>query len=341
MECANIKELLSEYIDGVLDVQTEALVEEHLSICRGCREELASLKVVVEELGSLESVEAPKDFLEKLHERMERKFTFRKLIRVLFVPVRLKVPLEAATVLAIVILILGGLYTHQPEKQVAELPEGPTPVRVAKRTAGDRVEPALKTEAYEPQPAFEEATVERSGREGKTIELALLLKTEPPENTPVSGTAMVASPAPEKGGRAIEEGKGDMISPPTRKFGGQTVSDVEMKAGVVGEEERAVELPMRERSPSKEKAGAPFSQFDEALFNVKDLIGRVDGRVLSIEYDEQTGEPRSIRAEIPSKSYNSFYKELGRFALLQTPAPPLSERDEDTVQLRIRFIPSE
>lgn len=341
MECPTIKELLSEYIDGILDSQTRALVEEHLSTCEECRKELASLKAVVEELGSLESVEAPRDFLEKLHERMEPRFTFRKVMRMLFVPARIKVPLEAATVLAIAILIFGGLHTDQPEKQIAQLPEGSTQVRIAKRTPVDRVKPGLKTEAYEPQPALEQATVKQPGRERKPIELVLLLETESPQSTHAPGRAKVAPPIPEKAARAIGEGKTDMTSRSTREITGQAVPDAEMKAGEVGEEKRVMELPMRETSTFKEKKGAPFSQFDEALFKVKNLIGLVDGKVVSIEYEEQTGQPRSIRAEIPSKSYDSFSEELGRLALLQAPVPTISDRDEDTIQLRIRFICSE
>jgi len=65
MECAGVKKLLSEYIDGSLDAQAGAAVKDHVSTCKGCKEELASLSAMVEALGSLEPVKAPADFLEK------------------------------------------------------------------------------------------------------------------------------------------------------------------------------------------------------------------------------------------------------------------------------------
>ena len=91
MECAKIKDLLSEYIDGTLDAQTKALIDEHLLACPKCNEELASLKTLIRELGSVESFKAPDDFLEELHERLEPRVSFRKIMRILFVPGRIKI----------------------------------------------------------------------------------------------------------------------------------------------------------------------------------------------------------------------------------------------------------
>ncbi len=90
MDCSAIQELLSEYIDGVLDVKAKKAVEKHVSTCESCNQELASLSAVVEELGSLDQVKAPADFLEKIHERMEPRFSIDRLIRKLFVPFHIK-----------------------------------------------------------------------------------------------------------------------------------------------------------------------------------------------------------------------------------------------------------
>ncbi|MBW2598465.1 MAG: zf-HC2 domain-containing protein, partial [Deltaproteobacteria bacterium] len=42
MDCAPILDLLSEYIDGTLDVQPRTAIEKHIAICENCRQELAS-----------------------------------------------------------------------------------------------------------------------------------------------------------------------------------------------------------------------------------------------------------------------------------------------------------
>lgn len=307
MECANIKEVLSEYIDGILDSQTEARVEEHLSTCRACQEELSSLKAVVNGLSSLESVKAPEDFLEKLHERMESRFTVRKLMRILFVPAWTKIPLEVATVAAIMILIFVGLYTPQPEKQIAMAPESSTEIRAAKRTTADSAEPELKQDAYEAKPALKAETAEQPVGEREPIELVLSLETEPSGAADLRPTATRAAPAPAKEGRAVEEERTDVVAHPGTEFVGQSAPDAETKA-------------------------------DETLSKVADLINRVEGSILSIEFDKQTHQPQIIRAEIPSRRYVSFREELERLALLQAPPPAIPEKGQETIQIRIRLI---
>jgi anti-sigma factor RsiW len=62
MDCAEIQKLLSEYIDGTLDAKSVQMVERHVSVCKDCKETLASLSALVEELNTLEQVKPPADF---------------------------------------------------------------------------------------------------------------------------------------------------------------------------------------------------------------------------------------------------------------------------------------
>jgi hypothetical protein len=109
MDCPRVKELLSEYIDGTLEAEDRDRVDQHLLACAACRDELESLRALVRELGSLESVQPPDDFLDQLHERMEPRFSPRRVVRALFVPVRIKIPLELATALTAAIIIFSAL----------------------------------------------------------------------------------------------------------------------------------------------------------------------------------------------------------------------------------------
>ena len=138
MECARIKELLSEYIDGTLDAQARAVVENHVATCKSCKEELASLSALVEELGSLEPVKAPEDFLEKIHERMESRFGFDRIVRKLFMPFGIKIPLELAAAATIAILVISVLSIQQTEKQIVQIPKVSTSERIAEKSKEDR-----------------------------------------------------------------------------------------------------------------------------------------------------------------------------------------------------------
>ena len=166
MECAKIKDLLSEYIDGTLDAQTKALIDEHLLACPECNEELASLKTLIRELGSVESFKAPDDFLEKLHGRLEPRFSFRKIMRILFVPGRIKIPLEFATATAMAVLIFSILYIQQPEKMIPDVPESATPVKVTEEGA---METSGKGVAFKSRPVVGKATAPQPAEKKEII----------------------------------------------------------------------------------------------------------------------------------------------------------------------------
>jgi len=72
-DCEKIRELFSEYIDGVLDKANTDLVEEHLSKCEACREELNKLIKMLGVLKNLKKEDTPPDFLETLQERIRQR----------------------------------------------------------------------------------------------------------------------------------------------------------------------------------------------------------------------------------------------------------------------------
>lgn len=341
MECARVKELLSEYIDGSLDALVGAAVKDHVSICNGCKEELASLSAMVEELGSLEPVKAPADFLEKIHERMEPRFRLYRILRKLFVPFHIKIPLELAAAATMAILVLAVLNIQQTEK-IAQIPKVATYEKAAEEPSVVRLQPVFKkkevkgsgqvleeapeklsdsknimmarksrakllklaseSEFATPLPVLDKVKVKQDFWEKEPIELVLLLKTE------FIDSAYVAMDA-----------------------------DSSRERDVIADEKESTFKSSFER---KVTAGqiAPAANL---LNKVKNLIGLVDGRVLSEEYERQTEQLQSIHAEFTAKQYEMFCEKLTRFATLQKPPPALSDKDRETIRVRIRFKSSE
>ena len=60
--CSGTRGALSSYVDGRLNPDEEARMEEHLSTCRGCREDLESLRATVALLRSLPEVTPSRSF---------------------------------------------------------------------------------------------------------------------------------------------------------------------------------------------------------------------------------------------------------------------------------------
>lgn len=66
MQCNEIKEMLSAYIDGVLDEQETSEVEKHIRTCSLCYQELTALRETVKLLNSLGEVTPPEEFKNQL-----------------------------------------------------------------------------------------------------------------------------------------------------------------------------------------------------------------------------------------------------------------------------------
>jgi hypothetical protein len=115
MVCNEVRERLSEYLDGVLPMETKTRVDQHLSACAGCRKELESLKTVVRELNTLPQVEAPGDFLQQLHARMTERPWHQRLLRSLYLPMRFKIPIQVAGAVTVAILVFSILTLQQHE----------------------------------------------------------------------------------------------------------------------------------------------------------------------------------------------------------------------------------
>ncbi|MEW6087011.1 MAG: zf-HC2 domain-containing protein [bacterium] len=159
MNCREIKNLLSDYVDNMLSHKERDIVEKHLFTCKDCRDEYESLKLCIDEIKSLERVKAPLNISEKIHERLESRTKIKLLIDKLFLPFYIKIPLEVAA-LFLIALLIKNIYKHPiPEIQIA--------------TKAEKIENIKKypKEAFtEPE---NEISDEKTGYENKPVEVAL------------------------------------------------------------------------------------------------------------------------------------------------------------------------
>ena len=110
-----------------------------------------------------------------------------------------------------------------------------------------------------------------------------------------------------------------------------------MKADTLKRKKQVTGFAEEERPVLDEEPRASFSSLNEPFVKVKELIMLAEGRTLSVEYEPNTERPKSIRAEIPARNYKSFCDKLNRLAILHTSPPTISEKDQGTIEIRIRF----
>jgi len=70
MNCDEIKNLLSLYIDDELDEEERLLVEEHLQKCEECQKELEEYKKIIQALKNIPDEEPPLGYCKRLHEKL-------------------------------------------------------------------------------------------------------------------------------------------------------------------------------------------------------------------------------------------------------------------------------
>jgi hypothetical protein len=105
MNCEQLKERLSDYIDNSLDDTTLESVRTHLQSCEQCRRQADLLRQTVASVEKLPSIEPPDDFtrsvMETIRSKTEERPSRTPLWRFFPLPTSLKVSLQAATILVV------------------------------------------------------------------------------------------------------------------------------------------------------------------------------------------------------------------------------------------------
>jgi len=148
MDCRNVHDHLSTYLDHDLPLQTRVLLDQHFDACPPCRTALMQLQTVALWVSDLPPIEPSSTFLRQVCERVEglprqsRTTFFRRLAGA--------IPLQAAA--ALVVVVSAALiwqmapYSWQENAIEAERPYRPEP-----RTFRERnVTPVLDALPFEP-----------------------------------------------------------------------------------------------------------------------------------------------------------------------------------------------
>lgn len=116
MECDNIKEKLSAYIEGLSSSEEKAMIEEHLKSCQECRTSLADLEKTVSYVKSLEDIEPPAWLSQKVMTRVREEAAPKEgILHKLFYPLHIKLPVQAIATILIAVSAFYIFKTMQPE----------------------------------------------------------------------------------------------------------------------------------------------------------------------------------------------------------------------------------
>ena len=338
MDCSGIQELLSEYIDGTLDANAVQVVEKHIAACEDCKQTLASLSAMVEELNALEPMKAPADFLEKIHQRMEPRSDFSRLFRKLFVPFKIKIPLQLAAAATASILVVMVLSLQKSEYQKIQPLKASKSEWFTEKSKADHLT-EFRTKPKPPAPVLEEIPRKLSDSEqgmpaqrsrAKTLVQPSIQKESEPSSSVLATSGPFA-------GKAQPIALAMILKPVV--IGGAYAPNIAIQTTPSPEGDK--------KTIKKERTDKDFSegkietkqknQIDDLLLRMNQIIWPLKGEILTKEYQKQKDRLTSIHVQIPAENYAIFCRELNRLGTFKTPPPALSDQNLETVSLLINF----
>jgi hypothetical protein len=340
MECREIKKLLDQYIDNDLSKEVSAIVRKHLSSCIDCGTELALLKKYKKEMASLKGVKASADFLQQLNVRIDKQSNLKKILRSLFFPLKIKLPIEAFGVVASVVLVILLVNSADQikesmtvENKIVNMEKSGEVIQKAK--IADMERSAKKTRIAElPLPAevkddrmlakAERKTISVLGEAIKTQEIVLALYQVKSASASGSLKSMVPS----------------VISPQAEESAGFNTMDMK-KDKAAGAVEEKVEIadslkPKKTTEGEKQvqvaeadniqKPGSAKTQ-DEAINrqltiaqpinDIMEIAVSVNGKVIK-EKSARDGQLEYIIVEIPAQNQKEFLDQLSKLGSLHS-----------------------
>lgn len=308
MECPETKKRLSEYIDGVLDAGKTAQIEKHLKACADCRSELEALERLIQTLGSMDTLKAPEGFMAEVHERIKRRSWLSGISKILFVPFRVKIPIQVASLATACLLLFLVFHNMRTQEKVVAVLEKPRIGAAADRVmpAGPATPKSLKPSPPGPAPLRTEAqTMERADRP-----FQLLLRVS-------RGGGKVYSRQRRAG--PVEE---KSLAPSAGALEERSLNDT-LGAGA---HKRAMK--------GKISPGRP----DPVGGLMKRLAGEVGGRIIYTRNDRLTGRPVRFSVEIPARRWSAFLKRLSAAGSLEPHAPSAPSSARKMVRLDILIL---
>jgi len=333
MNCHDVRESLSAYLDEALDPDGRRQVAAHLEGCPECRRELARLEQTVALLRRVEPARAPVGFVDRVTRAARPRPWYRRAAAAVFLPLSVKLPAEA-TALVMIALLAVYVFERTPalQESARQQPEGekvaaPAPAEPSPRRFADS-EGTLRKEEQERRETVDARGAAPSAPAAPGPGAAPASPPAPPR----SDTAPLVSP-PAATAPAAPAPVGKVEGTAESRQGGNREPPAEQ--GVeAGRAAPAAPSPTAKRAaPSADVVtGIAVRDRDAAERDLAELIARVGGRETGRRREE---EATVVEAVVPQARYGEFTQSLARLGAWRVEAERPDLPDQVHVILRL------
>jgi len=146
MEFKTIQEMLPDYVRGLLNEDESRIVQENLEQSSPLRKEYEELRSYYRALETLEPAKASNTFVHAVHSRIGAPLLLSRLIKKIFTPLPVKLPLELAG-LAVTVAIVVLVYNPFSSRKIAPIVFDESAMQAKKVPVDIRSVEGLKEEA--------------------------------------------------------------------------------------------------------------------------------------------------------------------------------------------------
>ncbi len=327
MKCRQVKFLLDDYINGKLSSTEKGAVSEHLLSCQSCREEAEFLGHYLGQLQTMPKMKAPDGFLASVRtgiaagEKEPSPEPSGGLIRFLFLPLKIKLPLEAAGLLAtacIAYFFIIPVLTTSPEH----------PIHMA-RHADERIRTTAKPD--QSIPARATSTVRPAGKARHAPDHTFASGDDSPGlleiNLAVNRTAQ-----PKESSLSDLSSRAESLEelPASESAASRSKATAGMESG---------SSISKSESPSSHSRAARVVSGNSPTAAIRNIALSVNGKIIR-ENSPSEGKPASVTVELPENRYIDFINKIDSIGTVQDKPAGAASLNRRNVQIQVNVINS-
>jgi hypothetical protein len=362
MTCNEIENRLPAYLEDLLSPEERKSITGHLTSCPRCSRFFAGLKKAEQLVQGLGEVEPPPFFEQRIMSRVREEAAQKQgILRRLFYPLHIKVPIQALATLLVAVLAFHVYQQGDPEmKQMAPLPIPLTELGKGKSAAESpktlASPPAVRTVKRVPpgdlseknQQQFVAPPFQKGGKEERIADLRVPIREERPSTVkpadpfpaakekdvpPVSAEAL--SKAQDRAGKQDVDKTLETLLPEQKRK--EKMTDTGAAAGE-GRKSMSAPSPPRMTTAASPKQSAIdltilVRDTDVAIREIEARLGQVNARI--IERQRRRGG-EFLKAEIAAQNVAALLDLLEAIGRVDLETSPLVVPDGNvTVSIKI------
>ncbi|PYN35547.1 MAG: hypothetical protein DME01_11460 [Candidatus Rokuibacteriota bacterium] len=332
MTCLDVREQFSALVDDALAPGERAALDAHLATCADCRRELQRFRDTVALVRAVAPVRAPAGFVERVLEAARPDPWYRRLVRGLFLPWPVKLPMEAA---AIVLVAVGVAVVYRGTREI-EPSARLDSIAPAVRQAPERAAPQALTPT--PQRETDARRAQNDARKLKTAKDQTQAPEPPKGPAPAETIHKKAAETPERREKQEPEVAAKPDAPPSARERAMTREYARSRPAPAPGARADAQAPRSTPSvtgssyaftPADVSGRLTVSDRDAALRGVAELATRL-GAVANRRVD--TPDLQILELTVPRDAYDEFVRELARLGRWQP------GREPSALPARVRVV---